>query len=45
VVIAHRTASGWQTISDRDDGFCATLKQLPQSLMDDTERAYYVGCN
>ena len=46
VVIVHRTAaSGWQTISDRDDAFCATLKQLPQSLMDDTERSYYVGCN
>ena len=44
VVIAHKTAAGWQTVSNRDDGFCALLNQLPPTIMDATERSYY-GCD
>jgi hypothetical protein len=44
VVIAHRTATGWTTVSDRDDGFCASLSQLPAGIMDATESSFY-GCS
>jgi hypothetical protein len=44
VVIAQRTGSGWTTVSNRDEGFCAALDQLPEGLMDATERSYY-GCS
>jgi hypothetical protein len=44
VVIAHRTAAGWQTVSNRDDGFCSALIQLPEGIMNATERSYY-GCS
>lgn len=43
VVIAHRTDAGWQTTSDRDSGFCAQLTQLPEAIMNATERSLY-GC-
>jgi hypothetical protein len=44
VVIAQGTGSGWVTVSNRDEGFCAALDQLPEGLMDATERSYY-GCS
>ena len=44
VVIAQRTGSGWVTVSNRDEGFCTALDQLPEGLMDATERSYY-GCS
>lgn len=43
VVIAHRTDAGWQTTSNRDSGFCAQLAQLPEGIMNATERSLY-GC-
>jgi hypothetical protein len=43
VVIAHRTDAGWQTTSDRESGFCAQLTQLPETIMNATERSLY-GC-
>jgi hypothetical protein len=44
VVIAHLADAGWQTVSNRDDGFCQSLNQLPQDLMDTAERSFY-GCS
>jgi hypothetical protein len=44
VVIAHRIDAGWQTTSDREQGFCAQLTQLPQEIMNATERSFY-GCD
>jgi hypothetical protein len=44
VVITHRTDTGWQTVSDRDEGFCAALNGLPQGIMNATERSFY-GCD
>jgi hypothetical protein len=44
VVIAHRIAATWQTTSSRDQGFCAQLAQLPEGIMNATERSLY-GCD
>lgn len=44
VVIAHRTDAGWQTVSNRDDRFCSALAELPDGIMNATERSYY-GCS
>ncbi|MGA3058580.1 MAG: FHA domain-containing protein [Candidatus Limnocylindrales bacterium] len=43
VVIAQRTDTGWQTVSNRDEGFCAALNGLPAGIMNATERSFY-GC-
>jgi hypothetical protein len=44
VVIAHRIGAGWQTTSDRDQGFCVQLAQLPEGILNATERSFY-GCD
>jgi Inner membrane component of T3SS, cytoplasmic domain len=44
VVIAHRIAPAWRTTSSRDQGFCAQLVQLPEGIMNATERSLY-GCD
>jgi hypothetical protein len=43
VVIAHRVGAGWQTLSNRESGFCGWMNQLPEEIMDSTERSFY-GC-
>jgi hypothetical protein len=42
VVVAHRTSTGWQLVTDHDmAAFCTALAELPTTLMNPTERSYF----
>lgn len=45
VVIGHLLGGTWVLTTDRDPTFCAVLAQTPQTIANDDERAYFVGCH
>lgn len=44
MVLVKRTATGWQTLTAQDREFCTSLKQMPDSVVDISGKAYFIDC-
>lgn len=42
--IAHRQSTGWNVSTPSSPTFCNQLKQLPDTLLDPTDKHYFLGC-
>jgi len=43
-LLAHKSATGWQIVSPESPDFCATLHQIPDTVMSQEGKDYFLGC-
>lgn len=44
VFLGHKIQSNWKLITTDDSEFCSTLNQIPENVMSQTQKAYYIDC-